>query len=110
MITIDALIVTMTNLDRADVERWIEQDWLRPTSRDGTWVFGEIDVARLTLIRDLRDDLGLHDEALPVVLRLLDQLYGERRRLRRLREAIERTVPPDLHGALLAALGEPTGD
>jgi hypothetical protein len=39
-----------------------------------------------------------------VVLRLMDQLYDARRRLRRLRDAVERAAPPELHQAVLAAL------
>ena len=104
MMTLDALIVTTEGLDRADVERWIEQDWVRPAGRRGTWLFREIDVARLRLIRDLRHELGLQDDALPIVLRLLDQLYDERRRLRRVRDAMDRTVPPEFREALLQAL------
>ncbi len=104
MITLDALIVTIEGLDSAEVERWIADDWLRPERAQGTWRFAEIDVARLHLIRDLRHDLGLSDEALPVILRLLDQLYDERRRLRLLKEAVERTATQEVRDAVLAAL------
>jgi chaperone modulatory protein CbpM len=104
MMTLDALIITTEGLDRADVERWIDQDWVRPAGSRGTWLFREIDVARLRLIRDLRHELGLQDDALPIVLRLLDQLYDERRRLRRVRDALDRTVPQEFHEALLQAL------
>ncbi len=104
MMTLDSLIVTVGGLDRAEVERWIDQDWLRPTASQGTWLFRDIDVARLRLIRELRQDLGLQDDALSIVLRLLDQLYDERRRLRRLRDAMDRTVPPELRQAVLQAL------
>ncbi len=104
MMTLDALMVTTEGIDRADVEHWIAQDWVRPAGRRGAWVFRDIDVARLRLIRDLRHELGLQDDALPIVLRLLDQLYDERRRLRRLRAAMDRTVPQEFHEALLQAL------
>lgn len=108
MITLEALIVTVEGLNRAEVERWIREDWLRPTSQEGTWLFGEIDVARLRLIRELRDDMGLQEDALPIVLRLLDQLYDERRRLRLLRDALNRCATPQLREAVLQAL-TPTG-
>jgi len=89
MMTLDALMVTTEGIDRADVEHWIAQDWVRPTGSRGTWLFHE---------------LGLQDDALPIVLRLLDQLYDERRRLRRVRDAMDRTVPQEFHEALLQAL------
>ena len=107
MITLETLIVTIHGLDRAEVEHWIAEDWIRPVGREGTWLFREIDVARLRLIRELRSDLGLQEEALPVVLRLMDQLYDERRRLRFLRDALERTVPADVRALVDQALRVP---
>lgn len=35
----------------------------------------EVDVARLRLIRELVQDFGVNDEAVPVILHLLDQLH-----------------------------------
>jgi chaperone modulatory protein CbpM len=104
MITLDAVIVSIAGLERADVEHWISQDLVRPTGQVGEWQFGAIDVARLRLIRELRHELQLQEEALPVVLRLMDQLYDARRQLRRMRGAVERTASPELRQALLAAL------
>jgi chaperone modulatory protein CbpM len=104
MITIDAVVVTVAGLDRAEIEHWIAEDWVRPMGSQGAWEFGDIDVARLRLIRELRHELHLDEDALPVVLRLMDQLYDARRRLRRLRDAVERAAPPELHQAVLAAL------
>ncbi len=107
MITLETLVVTIDGLDRMEVERWIREEWVRPTSGQGTWLFRDIDVARLRLIRELRDDLGLQEDALPIVLRLLDQLYDERRRLRMLRDALERSATPQVREAVLQALRGP---
>ncbi len=85
-ITIEALSVTF-QLDPSEVERWIAMDWLRPDGEPGQWVFTDIDVARLRLIRDLRHEVGLDEGGLPVVLSLVDQLYDMRRQLRQLRDA-----------------------
>lgn len=104
MITIETLTVAGAGLDRAEVEHWILQGWVHADSRSGTWVFREIDVARLGLVRELRHDLGLQEDALPVVLRLLDQLYDERRRLRRVRSIIENLAPTEIRAALHDAL------
>jgi chaperone modulatory protein CbpM len=70
-----------------------------------TWLFHEVDVARVELIREIRQEFALDDEAVPVVLGLLDQVYGLRRQLRRLcdalaaqpeevRKEIKRALPP----------------
>ena len=110
MITMEALVVTIGDLDPRQVEGWIASDWVRPAGGRGAWLFRDIDVARVHLIRSLRHDLGLRDDALPVVLRLVDQLYDERRRLRRLRDALDRTVPDDIRRAVLGAMREPAVD
>ena len=107
MITLDILVANEAGLDRVAIEHWIAEGWVRPRAGGGGWVFDEIDVARLHLIRALRQDYLLQEEALPVVLGLLDQLYDSRRRLRRLCHALARTAPPELRAALREAmLGE----
>jgi len=82
MITLDILVAESAGLAREDVERWIAQNWVRADRDGGHWVFQDIDVARVRLIRELRDELAVNEEALPVVLSLLDQLYALRRRVR----------------------------
>jgi chaperone modulatory protein CbpM len=103
MISIETLVVTTAGLARADIEHWIAQDWLRPTAEAGTWLFRPVDVARLHLIRTLHIDLAVDDSAMPMVLDLLDQLHDTRRRLRRLRDAVE-LVPMAREAVLQAFL------
>ncbi len=88
MIGIETLVAQVRGLRRADVDRWIAQQWVRPDGPAGHYAFQEIDVARIRLIRELRDELQVNEEALPVVLSLLDQLYDMRRRMRDLQEAL----------------------
>ena len=91
MITIEVLLARVPDLPLQDLERWISNDWVRPDGRAGDYAFGEIDVASVQLIQELRDRLEINETALPVVLLLLDQLYDLRRRLRDLREQAEAT-------------------
>jgi len=88
MITLDILVTQSAGLVREDVEHWIAQSWVRADRNGGVWVFEEIDVARVRLIRELRDEMAVNEEALPVVLSLLDQLYAMRRRVRALSVAL----------------------
>lgn len=87
MIGIEILVAQVRGLERADVDRWIALRWVKPDGQAGHYAFGDIDVAWVRLIRELRDELQVNEEALPVVLSLLDQLYDMRRRLHDLNEA-----------------------
>ena len=64
-----------------------------------------MDVARLRLIVELRT-LAVDEEAMPVVLSLLDQLHATRRSLRLLRQAVEEVAPDAVRARLRALLVE----
>jgi chaperone modulatory protein CbpM len=76
-----------------DLLLWIEQRWVLPAQQDETFVFDEADIARARLIHELRLDLMVNEEAIPVVLSLLDQIHALRRALARLNAAIDRASP-----------------
>jgi chaperone modulatory protein CbpM len=65
---------------------WIEAGWLRPTTETAPRDLSEMELfeadrARAQLILDLQS-VGVNDEAIPIILDLIDQLHGLRRRLR----------------------------
>lgn len=96
MTTIDVVIARISGVTRRDLECWISRDWVRPDRRDEGYAFTEIDVARVRLIKELRDDMEINESALPVVLLLLDQVYDLRRQLREFDDAVTKVVPGDL--------------
>ena len=51
---------------------YIEEEWIVPSERSQV---DEEDVARARLISELQSDFGVNDEAVPIILHLLDQLY-----------------------------------
>lgn len=104
MITVEMLCRRVGGLRPEELESWIGHAWVRPQGHPGAWLFKEIDVARVELIVEMRRDLDLDEDALPVVLSLLDQLYAERRRTRRLCDAVLREAPEDVRGRILSAL------
>jgi chaperone modulatory protein CbpM len=63
------------------LEIWIDAGWLAPRVNGQGRHFSEVDLARVQLIHDLQD-LGVNDDAVPVILDLVDQLHGLRRVLR----------------------------
>lgn len=90
MITLDTLLDRIAGLERRELDRWIEHGWVRPEGAAGAGeacLFSDIDEARVGLIVELRR-LEIDEEAMPVVLGLLDQIYTLRRRMRLLRRAI----------------------
>jgi chaperone modulatory protein CbpM len=84
VITLDLLVARFPALDQAQLQEWIAEGMLRAEPGPS---FTEIDVARIALIIELRNELALDDAALPVVLSLLDQLYTLRREIAALRGA-----------------------
>lgn len=91
-------------LQRRDLRAWLQAGWVRPTETDHEPVFDDVDVARLRLICDLRKEMAVPTDAVPMVLSLLDQLHGLRRELRSLALAIERQ-PQETRRAILRDLG-----
>ena len=103
-------VVESVGISVTELRIWCEAGWVAPaaeldagdaadgaaggaagggTGAGGRPVFDDVDVARVQLVRQLRDDLGLDAEFIPVVLSLVDQLYGVRRELRALAQAVE---------------------
>ncbi len=105
MITIEMLPQHVAGLRLEDVRNWVELAWVRPERHDGDWLFHDIDVARVQLIVELRDELSLGEEAMPTVLSLLDQLYDARRQMRALHHALAAS-PADAREAVLRAWPE----
>jgi chaperone modulatory protein CbpM len=68
-------------LDRKTLTVWIEEEWLIPSHAAAELTFTEMDLARANLIRDLKQNMGVNDEGLSVILHLLDQMHGLRRAL-----------------------------
>jgi len=105
MIGLDALLRQVAALDAAELALWIDSGWVRPEGEPGNWLFHEVDVARVRLIVEIRHDLAIDVDAVPVVLSLLDQLYGLRRELSALCGAIA-AQPEATRQAIAAALRE----
>ncbi|MEO8722500.1 MAG: chaperone modulator CbpM [Sphingobium sp.] len=100
MIGFDVLVTRIDGLEQDDLARWITNNWVRPDVEHGQYVFEDIDIARVHLIYELREDMDVNEAALPVVLSLLDQLYDLRRHLRTVDSAIGEIVSTDVKRAL----------
>jgi chaperone modulatory protein CbpM len=72
-------LVRLAGCSHDELARFVAEGWVAPDAEDR---FEEADLARVQLIVELRRDLAIDDEAMPLVLSLLDQVYTLRRQLR----------------------------
>jgi chaperone modulatory protein CbpM len=79
--------IVQSRLEAQALETWVEAGWLLPRRDGSKRDFSDVDLARAQLIQDL-ERLGVNDEAIPVILDLVDQVHGLRRTLRDLLSAI----------------------
>ena len=83
----------------------VRNGWVRPERRAGAPEFTEVDVARIRLVCHLTDRLDVPDDDMPVILSLVDQVYGLRRALRNLSRAVE-SQPEDVRAEIARVFGE----
>jgi chaperone modulatory protein CbpM len=97
-------VVSIVHCRQADLEYWIAERWVRPLQDETGYLFGEADIARAQLIRDLVDDMAVETDTVPMVLSLIDQVHGAHRRLARLAEAID-ALPEPTRSELMRRVG-----
>lgn len=101
---LEAITALFPDLDVIELTTWIEHRWVRPQhDNPDVWTFHDIDIARVRLIYDLRRNLDVPEDTLPMMLSLLDQLYDLRRKLSAVSTAIE-DHPPELRDQILAII------
>jgi chaperone modulatory protein CbpM len=91
------------DLSQVEVTNWVERGWVIPETAEAGFVFHEIDVARVGLIHDLRRDMDIGEDAISLVLSLLDQVYELRSRMKSMLHVLG-SQPQDVQAALLDAL------
>ena len=79
-----------TRLKHHSLETFIAAGWIIPPQTEPELMFSDVDLARAQLIRDLREDLGVNDEGVSVVLHLIDQMHGLRRSMQDLLEEMRK--------------------
>lgn len=87
-------LATVGRLDRARLTRFVKAEIIRPVDEGGHWVYRQVDVARIELLCDLCDDFEMNDDALEIVMHLVDQLHGTRGDLMSLMRALGEEAEP----------------
>lgn len=88
MKNVEEIVEQIALLHRSDLDAWIKEDLISPEGDVGSPVFSEMECARIRLISTLRYELEIEEDALPVVMSLVDQLYQTRRQLLQLSAAV----------------------
>ena len=92
-------------LTEARLAELIAAGIVRPVHSGSGDRFREIDAARLQLVLDLEDAFELHDDALELVLSLIDQLNGVRGDMRAMLGALAEE-PPETRARLRGLIRE----
>ena len=95
-------------LNRETLHIWIQHGWVIPERNEGIYWFREIDVARVGLIHEFSTELDLDDDAMGVILPLLDQVHGLRHKLRCLAQAVS-DQPEDVRQRIADSLTKAGG-
>lgn len=73
-------IIELYQLNEVFVCDCIEREWIIPTNTEQRLLDKE-DIARILLIKDLKEVFGVNDESIPVILHLIDQIHVLKSRL-----------------------------
>jgi chaperone modulatory protein CbpM len=103
---ITAVTALFADLTQVELMTWVDRRWVVPDAEGSGLQFHEIDVARVRLIHDLRRGMDIGEDAMPLVLSLLDQVYELRSRLNDILGALA-NQPQGVQRAVLEALNLP---
>lgn len=109
MMTFDEVLASLDTLQSADLTLWIEQNWVLPLREGDLFHFTDADFARVRFLCDMRYDLEIAEDTIPVVLSLLDQVHDLRRQLKSLARAIE-AQPEEVRASIAEAVGKRDGE
>lgn len=66
-------VANQCGIDTETILQFISEEWITPTDPTNLRL-DEEDIARIQLIWDLQQDLGVNDESVPIILHLIDEL------------------------------------
>ena len=100
---VSAVAALFSDLTTVELITWVERGWVIPDAAGSGFEFREVDVARVRLIHDLRHGMDIGEDAVPLVLSLLDQVYDLRSRLHSVLRAVE-AQPREVQRAIVNAV------
>lgn len=101
--TEEETIAAVRRLTRTRLTSFVTAEAVRPSVGERGPCYTRVDIARLELLCDLTDGFELEDDALGLVVNLVDQLHAARAELQALMTAIA-DEPPETRRRIGAAL------
>ena len=98
-------LVQVSEISREQLESYIRSGVVQPVQSQAGPRFRDLDIARLRLVADLSEGYHLDDEALTLVLSLVDQLHGLHGDMRAILDAVARE-PVETRARLKTAIRE----
>ncbi|WP_296763220.1 MerR family transcriptional regulator [Sediminimonas sp.] len=95
------VVACVRRVTMRDLRLWVDEGWVRPARGDKGPVFDDLDIARIRLLCDLRKEMSVPTDTIPVVLSLIDNLHRTRRELKCLANAVE-GQPEDVRQEVIA--------
>jgi chaperone modulatory protein CbpM len=108
-LTEDDAITAITWLTRQRLDVFISANLVAPVQTATGRAYGPVDLARLELLCELAEQFDLTEDALGIVISLIDALHAARFDLHRVVEALE-AEPPDVRRRVGARLLQETDD
>jgi len=100
MITEMEILAKVNGVTTAQLHLWISEEWVRPARDNADIAFSEADIARVRLLAMLCNELGVGNEAVPIILSLIDQVHDMHEQMRIIADAIE-AQPDDVRTCIL---------
>ncbi|MTH62698.1 hypothetical protein [Paracoccus shanxieyensis] len=103
--TLTQVLAELPDLGPEQLESYIRSGVVVPVQSETGPLFRQLDIARLQLVVDLAEGYHLDDEALAMVLSLVDQLHGLRGDMHAMLDAVARE-PVETRERLRSAIRE----
>lgn len=103
--TEDEILAAVEDLTRPRLVRFVSLRMIEPVQSPQGAVYREVDLARLRLLVDLVESYEIEDDALSLVIGLVDQLHGLRAEMATILRALAQQ-PPEIREKLRQLIEE----
>lgn len=99
----DVLTEMENAIDEYALEDFIARGWVCPVRDETDYIFDDMDVARIRLVCELHIEMSFEQDAVDVIMSLMDQLYETKARHENLVKAFE-NQPDEVRHSILETL------